>query len=423
MTEQVVVIGGGLAGMAAAARLAKSRYAVTLYERSDRLGGRWAARPLPEGVRVDDGPSVIGFPAPWRDLFRKSGRPLEAELSRIGGELVPAAPAVLRFADGSTLDWPADRGGQQAALTRCFGSGVAGRWQDLVDRLDRLWQTLRPLGWEAERPPGRLDRETRRRLLGRLTLAELAEGLGHPALTALVRSVAYRQGSLPEQTPALAAVDLSLARTFGRWQLRSEAEAGRFSILIDLLTARLALRQVDVRLNAPVAELTLADGRVGLPGKPEITAVVVCTDPWATVTGLLPRAAAGPLRRRARRLRPALAPSVHHEVLDGPVTEVRESIDLTATGVPIVAYERPVGERTVRSVHDFTTARPRPAYGVAGNGLRSWTDRPAVSGEAPGLLLAGPFSAAGPDPSAEVLSGALAAYATTRGVRAVSPRD
>ena len=51
---------------------------------------------------------------------------------------------------------------------------------------------------------------------------------------------------------------------------------------------------------------------------------------------------------------------------------------------------------------------------MAGNGLDSWTDRPAVSGEIPGLLLAGPFSAAGPDPSAEVLSGALAAYAVKR---------
>ena len=223
MTDRVVVVGGGLAGMAAAARLAKARYAVTLYERSDRLGGRWAARSLPAGVLVDDGPAVHGFPAPWRDLFRKSGRPLEAELSRRGAELVPAPPAVITFADGSVLNWPANRGGQQAALTHTFGVAVAQRWSDLLDRLDRLWQVLRPLGWEAERSPGRLDRQLRRRLLGRLSLAELADALDHPALTALVRSVAYRQGSVPEQTPALAAVDLSLARTFGRWQVRSGA--------------------------------------------------------------------------------------------------------------------------------------------------------------------------------------------------------
>ena len=78
------MVGGGLAGMAAAARLAKSGYPVELHERSDRLGGRWAASALPSGPLVDAAPAVLGFPAPWRDLFRKSGRPLEAELARQG---------------------------------------------------------------------------------------------------------------------------------------------------------------------------------------------------------------------------------------------------------------------------------------------------------------------------------------------------
>ena len=41
MSAPVVVVGGGLAGMAAAARLAKSGYPVELHERSDVLGGRW----------------------------------------------------------------------------------------------------------------------------------------------------------------------------------------------------------------------------------------------------------------------------------------------------------------------------------------------------------------------------------------------
>ena len=84
MTDPVVVIGGGLAGLAAAARLAKAGHRVELYERSETLGGSWAPYRLASGVMVDDAPSIIGFPAPWRDLFRKSGRPLEAELARMG---------------------------------------------------------------------------------------------------------------------------------------------------------------------------------------------------------------------------------------------------------------------------------------------------------------------------------------------------
>ena len=238
VSNPVVVIGGGLAGLAAAARLAKLGHQVELFEQTDRLGGRWAPTTLASGTVVDDAPAVLGFPAPWRDLFRKSGRPLEAELARLGYALVPAGPATVVFADGTELTWPADRGGQLSALTTAYGPAVAAAWADLVDRLDTVWQTLRPLGWEAElRDRTQLTFRVRRRLLGRGSLADLARSLPHPHLEALVRSVGYRQGSLPEETPAFAAVELSLQRTFGRWQLQpldlaGTGEVGRSSVLV-----------------------------------------------------------------------------------------------------------------------------------------------------------------------------------------------
>ncbi|MDN5805454.1 MAG: NAD(P)-binding protein, partial [Microlunatus sp.] len=89
----MAVVGGGLAGLAAALRLAKARHSVRLYEASDLLGGRWAARRVDLGGRsvvIDDVPPVLEFPAPWRDLFRKSGRTLAEELDRSGAALVPA---------------------------------------------------------------------------------------------------------------------------------------------------------------------------------------------------------------------------------------------------------------------------------------------------------------------------------------------
>jgi UDP-galactopyranose mutase len=112
MTDPVVVIGGGLAGLAAAARLAKAGHQVELYERSETLGGTWAPYRLASSAMADNAPSIIGFPAPWRDLFRKSGRPLEAELARMGYVLEPAQPAEMIFADGTDLTLPTDRGGQ-----------------------------------------------------------------------------------------------------------------------------------------------------------------------------------------------------------------------------------------------------------------------------------------------------------------------
>ena len=423
MSDPVVVVGGGLAGMAAAARLAKSGHPVELHERSDRLGGRWAATALPSGLLVDAAPAVFGFPAPWRDLFRKSGRPLEAELARQGYALAPADPPVLVFADGRELAWPGDRGAQHAVLTAAYGEPVAVRWRDLIDRLDRVWQTLRPLGWEADRREADLTRAVRRDLLGRQSLAALAGTVGHPHLEALVRSVAHRLGGTPEATPAWAAVELSVQRTFGRWQVQpiedrgetAVGDPGRTSVLVEVLAGRLDLRRVDVRLNSTVTAVRTAEGRVAVvrTGSAErsAAAVVSTVDPWHTFGVLLPPGAARRTRRRLRSLRPALAPAVRHETTDRRADGVRETITLTADGVPTVAYRRPVGSTTVTSTHDYGAARPSPAAGVAWDGMRSWVRRPAVTTEVPGLFVAGPFSPAGPGGSAEVLSGALAAYA------------
>ena len=422
MTAPVVVIGGGLAGMAAAARLAKSGYPVELHERTDRLGGRWAASALPSGVLVDAAPAVLGFPAPWRDLFRKSGRPLEAELARQGYALAPADPATIVFADGTELVWPADRGTQHAALAEGYGPAVAQRWQELADTLDRVWQTLRPLGWEADRREGDLTHAVRRDLLGRQSLAGLARSVGHPHLEALIRSVAHRLGGTPEQTPAWAAVELSLQRTFGRWQVQpvedggGAAEPGRTSILVETLAGRLDLRRVDVRLNSAATAIRMGDGPVvvgvgtGSSERPA-SAVVSTVDPWQTFDTLLPTGTARRTRRRVRGLRPALAPAVRHEAATAPGAGVRETVVLTADGVPTVAYARPAAGGTVTTTHDFGAAGPSPAFGVAWAGMRSWVRRPAVGTEVPGLFVAGPFSPAGPGGSAVVLSGALAAYA------------
>jgi phytoene dehydrogenase-like protein len=422
VSNPVIVIGGSLAGLAAAARLAKLGHRVELFEQTHRLGGRWAPTTLASGAAVDGAPAVLGFPAPWRDLFRKSGRPLEAELARLGYALVPAGPATVVFADGTELTWPADRGGQLSALTTAYGQAVAAAWADLVDRLDKVWQTLRPLGWEAElRDRAQLTYRVRRRLLGRCSLARLARSLPHPHLEALVRSVAYRQGSVPEHTPALTAVELSLQRTFGRWQLQplvnaGTGEVGRSSILIDALAARLRLRQVTVHTDCPVTAVRLVNGCVAAVGTATgdrpAAAVVSTVDPWQTYESLLPSGAARRTRRRVHSLRPAHAPTIQHELRDAPVdSDLREVTTLTADGIPVVDYSRPVPGGTLTSRHDFRDTSPRPAAGVAWNGLGSWTRRPPVSSEVPGLFTAGPFSPAGPGGSAEVLSGALAAYA------------
>ena len=421
MPDPVVVIGGGLAGLAAAARLAKAGHPVELYERSDVLGGSWASYQLEDGVTVDDAPSIIGFPAPWRDLFRKSGRPLEAELDRMGYTLAPAEPPTLIFADGAQLSFPSDRGGQYATLADAYGRAVAERWQHLIDRLGEVWQALRGLGFEAElRGRRQLNRSVAQSLLGRsTTVADLATSIDHQHLAALIRSVAYRSGSQPEQTPAFAAVELSLMRTFGRWQLQprdagSPLDAGRSSVLVEALARRLALRKVQVHLGSPIEGIMIRDGRVRAvrtnnEERPAAAVVATC-NPWQTFNVLLPVIRGRRSRRRLHDLNPGAGPTIAHHSAPRPTSLVTETVTFGETGVPAITYLRQGSESGIRTDHDYNRSRPQPSYGVAWNGFASWLRRPAVTTEVSGVYTAGPFSPAGPDASHVVLSAALAAY-------------
>jgi phytoene dehydrogenase-like protein len=421
MPDPVVVIGGALAGLAAAARLAKAGHQVELYERSETLGGTWAPYRLASGTTADDAPSIIGFPAPWRDLFRKSGRPLEAELARMGYVLEPAQPATMIFDDGSQLTLPTDRGGQYDTLAAAYGSSVAERWRGLLDRLDGVWQTLRGLGLEAELRSGRqLNGSVKRSLFGhRMTLADLAGSIDHDHLGAVIRSIGHRSGSVPEQTPAFAAVELSMQRTFGRWQVQpldasSGRDVGRSSVLVDALAGRLELRDVRVHLGCPVEQIHLRNGQVTAvstsDGERPSSAVIATCDPWQTFHGLLSTIAVRRTRRQLRGLSPAAAPTITHREVPAPTALLRETITLSEAGVPTVNYLRQVADNGLRTTHDFNETFPRPSYGVAWSGFESWLRRPSVTTEIPGLYTAGPSSPAGSGGSQVVLSGALAAY-------------
>jgi phytoene dehydrogenase-like protein len=420
MPEPVVVIGGGPAGLAVAARLAKVGHQVELYEQSETLGGTWVPYKL-SGVTVDDAPSIIGFPAPWRDLFRKSGRPLEAELARMGYVLEPAQPATVIFADGAELTLPTDRGGQYATLADAYGSSVAESWRDLLNRLDQVWQTLRGLGLESElRSRRQLNKTAARNLFGhRMTLADLATSIAHDHLEALIRSIAYRLGSVPEQTPAFAAVELSIQRTFGRWQVAAldthpELDVGRSSVLVEALASRLALRKVQIHLGCAVEGIHLRNGHVTAVATsagdcPASTVVATC-DPWQTFNDLLPVAAARRTRRQLRGLSPAAAPTITHHEVPAPMERLRETVTLTAAGIPTISYLRRLADKGLMTIHDFNATLPRPSYGAAWSGFASWLRRPPVTTEIPGLYAASPSSPAGPGSSQVVLSAALAAY-------------
>ena len=224
---RITVLGGTFAGVAAAVRLARVGHEVVLVEQD----AAW-----PDRLRAQLG-ETLEFPAPWRDLFKKSGRPAAGALGLHGLELV---------ADPGR---PSDRGAQWHHDVAELGEPAARAWRDVVDAADDVWQGLRPLDLEAERTP---DAVARARLHPRRSLDHIARSLPHAVLAARVRAVASDRGLDPRDAPAWLTSRLAIERTFGRWRLVDAAgTTAPASTLVDVLLARLAERSV--RIAAPPA--------------------------------------------------------------------------------------------------------------------------------------------------------------------------
>jgi len=68
--SRVIVVGGGIGGLAAAALIGRAGHEVTLLEANPWLGGKSRRIEL-DGRRMDTGPSLLTFPSVWEELLRR----------------------------------------------------------------------------------------------------------------------------------------------------------------------------------------------------------------------------------------------------------------------------------------------------------------------------------------------------------------
>ncbi len=394
----VVVIGAGPGGLSAAARLGAQGHEVTVLEQAGQVGGK-LGRFSRDGFSFDTGPSLLTLPAVYRDLFRKTGAPLEQCL-----DLVPVDPAFhYRFPDGVELDLPnASRARTRRALDTTLGGSAGAQWSALLDHGGRIWDATR--GPFLESPldgAGTLLRQTRR--VGDLvTIApwRSLRGLGRrhledPRLGMLLDRYATYTGSDPRRAPAALATVPYVEQTFGAWYVR-----GGLGRLADALHERVLDVGGTVRLGADVTGIRLEGGRVGgvtVADQPDLVADVVVANSDAThlYHDLLPGPAGRAGRKSLARCTPSLSgfvlllalrgrtPGLRHHTVLFPDDYDDEFDSVFGTG-PHAGRTRPAPDPTVYlSAPDDPALRPdedheswfvlvnapRHAPGQAGSGV------------------------------------------------------
>jgi phytoene desaturase len=138
-TDNVVVVGAGLAGLSAAMRLAGAGRTVTVLEREEIPGGRAGRLDITSSggtYRFDTGPTVLTMPDLIADAFDCLGEEMADWLT-----LEPVAPLYRSFyPDGSVLDVHSDVDQMADEIERVISPQEAAGYRRYVDFVSKLYR-------------------------------------------------------------------------------------------------------------------------------------------------------------------------------------------------------------------------------------------------------------------------------------------
>ncbi len=308
---RVVVVGGGLGGLAAACTLAARGASVRLFEARATLGGK-AAVLEKHGFRFDMGPTILTLPSVLRRVLGEAGVKLEERLDL--RRLDPQWRCF--FEDGGVLDLGADAGRMAEVLTDFADADTALgylRFLEAARKLHRISERFffwRPVGGLRDTLDLRTSftaatlRDLKDLRFGRTVAGTIRGAVHDPRVAQMLDHFTQYVGSSPFLAPAVLCgiADMQLAE--GVWYplggTRAVPEA------LGRLAAELG---VEVETSCPVVGLLerrgalhgieLADGR-----RVPADAVVSNMDSVRTHRELLPAAAARRFLGR-RRYEPA----------------------------------------------------------------------------------------------------------------------
>ncbi len=299
----VVVVGGGVGGLATAIRLRALGRDVTVFERSEVVGGKLATFEC-DGYTFDIGPSLVTLPHVFGDVFRAAGTSLDEQL-----DLVRLDPQfAYHWTDGSSLTVP-DGDDDTATAFDEFTRGAGEQWRRFDARGRRIWDVADrtffagPMSnpWSlAKRMRSPFDLTA---IDPMRTLHRSAESFfDDPRLVQWADRYATYSGSSPYEAPATLACIPHIEARFGCWYplggldaLRAALERVAREIGVTIHTGTDVARIVAPDGGA-VSGVELADGSF----RPA-TVVVANTDAEHLYADLLADDAALKRVRRAKR--------------------------------------------------------------------------------------------------------------------------
>lgn len=293
--QRIVVIGGGVAGLASAALLAARGLEVVVLERAARVGGKMREVEV-GGRRIDGGPTVLTMRWVFEELFAACGLRLDEQVRLRRAEVL----ARHAWPDGSRLDLFADLERSAAAIGALAGPREADGYRRFCAYARDIYQSVEGPFMRSERPTmrtllsaaGELGLGGMLRIDGYRTLwRALGDFFQDPRLHQLFGRYATYCGSSPFQAPATLNVVAHVERE-GVWLV----EGGMYR-MAEALAAAAARAGATIRCGAHVAEIEVSGGHargVRLLGGELIpaAAVILNGDVGALARGLLGRAAA-----------------------------------------------------------------------------------------------------------------------------------
>lgn len=205
MTKKAIIIGSGIAGIAASIRLAVKGYTVEVYEANDYPGGKLSEIQLGE-FRFDAGPSLFTLPEEVDDLFRLAGKNPKDYFDY--QQL--AVTCQYFWEDGTRIKAYSDLNRFAEEVQRQLGEPAHAIHEALKDSAF-IYNKLAPLfmhrslhKWSTWTNPQALKSYLRMGKLGIFSTMDQAnqQRFIHPKLVQLFNRYATYNGSNPYETPA-----------------------------------------------------------------------------------------------------------------------------------------------------------------------------------------------------------------------------